>query len=296
MLTVQESVLHPFWDGLSCKKQIFDDVVKHVRYLVDEYEIDVEDMERCYIRTTMLCLTQGTLDSWTRRERLLIFGGVMFSALDPGAFLCVLKPALRDPSYFHTELDIWHRPMLLHLLGELVGSGSRLNPYEQRSEWSGAVWALVTAGVAAGADLHSLSHLGGMDIGMTPLMHVLNGTLLRLLKKWSEKRQTEAMMTALRDWVSMLRDANVDLMEYGNREAGFFRRHWQTEESLFFRRYWPVDRHWWRRFDARDIGIYQITYGAMPSDWGLLTDHPGDAYAGEFWDILDHPERAIPGA
>lgn len=42
--------------------------------------------------------------------------------------------------------------------------------------------------------------------------------------------------------------------------------------------------------------ILAIDYGLKPEDWHMWLSNPLDEWAGEFWDMIDHPERAIPGA
>lgn len=42
--------------------------------------------------------------------------------------------------------------------------------------------------------------------------------------------------------------------------------------------------------------IIAIDYGLKADDWYLWLSNPLDEWAGEFWDMIDHPERAIPGA
>jgi hypothetical protein len=39
-----------------------------------------------------------------------------------------------------------------------------------------------------------------------------------------------------------------------------------------------------------------IHYGPKADDWYLWLSNPLDEWAGEFWDMIDHPERAITGA
>ena len=47
------------------------------------------------------------------------------------------------------------------------------------------------------------------------------------------------------------------------------------------------------KFHFRVIGLH---YGAAAEDWHLWLSNPLDKWAGEFWDMVEHPERAMPGA
>ena len=39
-----------------------------------------------------------------------------------------------------------------------------------------------------------------------------------------------------------------------------------------------------------------FSYGPEASDWHIWHRHQGDVFAGDFWDMLEHPERRVPGA
>lgn len=42
--------------------------------------------------------------------------------------------------------------------------------------------------------------------------------------------------------------------------------------------------------------IYGFDYGPSVEDWHLWLSNPLDEWAGEFWDMIEHPESAMPGA
>jgi len=42
--------------------------------------------------------------------------------------------------------------------------------------------------------------------------------------------------------------------------------------------------------------VFGLGSGSEANDWHLWLSNPLDEWAGEFWDMIDHPERAIPGA
>lgn len=42
--------------------------------------------------------------------------------------------------------------------------------------------------------------------------------------------------------------------------------------------------------------VAYLTYGSHASDWCLWQRHQGDHFAGEFWDMIAHPELRMPGA
>lgn len=99
-------------------------------------------------------------------------------------------------------------------------------------------------------------------------------------------------------WLEMLYDAGVDLVKYGRKEKEL-RQEGRTTSHCSFE-VWPWDfLHprligTWRRFD-KEFWI-SFEYGPKPSDWQFWLIEEMDDWFAEFWDMLDHPERAMPGA
>ena len=60
-----------------------------------------------------------------------------------------------------------------------------------------------------------------------------------------------------------------------------------VEKGILRRGIWYRDQ--WCR-------VMAITYGPKADDWRIWLSNPRDEWAGEFWDMIDHPERAMPGA
>ena len=88
---------------------------------------------------------------------------------------------------------------------------------------------------------------------------------------------TERMANpTLQSWLYHLAAEGIDLAKYG-----------EVEERLWRRRLRTTDR------GMRMIGL---AYGPRAQDWFIWTEHPGDSYAGIFWDLIEHPERRVPGA
>ena len=42
--------------------------------------------------------------------------------------------------------------------------------------------------------------------------------------------------------------------------------------------------------------VIGFDYGPCVDEWRLWVSNPLDEWAADFWDMIDHPERAIPGA
>jgi hypothetical protein len=103
------------------------------------------------------------------------------------------------------------------------------------------------------------------------------------------------VLVPLMTWIELLYEAGIDLREYGRKEKelqrdGQVRTHfWLTKLGRGYDRYGEL-RVMYKRFSI----IFK--YGPKPSDWQFWMIEEMDDWFLEFWDMLDHPERAMPGA
>jgi hypothetical protein len=95
---------------------------------------------------------------------------------------------------------------------------------------------------------------------------------------------------ALLAWLRMLKNSGIDLEAYGRKEASILSR----ENAEWLGREIPLG-HLFRsyRLSLRLIGF---EFGPNPEDWRFWFSEPTDQLAGEFWDMMEHPERRMPGA
>jgi hypothetical protein len=85
----------------------------------------------------------------------------------------------------------------------------------------------------------------------------------------------------LLDWLRILHAAGIDLMEYGRAEESEV-RDWARNHQHPGRRGFCTD-------------VIGFTYGPEPEDWALFFEHPGDEYAGDFWESVEPSESIMPG-
>ena len=157
--------------------------------------------------------------------------------------------------------------------------------------------ALVGQILKKGADLNRCGLFG------TPLIQMLIGahsTCWRLFKvkdalgkvtdsghffRHPHRKGEEALLT----WLQTLQGFGIDLKRYG-----------KTEHKLFYQ-----ESSSWRNLEllmpGRRGGVYLLRLiglqvGPEPEDWKVWISEPSDKFAGDFWDMLEHPERTIPGA
>jgi hypothetical protein len=98
-------------------------------------------------------------------------------------------------------------------------------------------------------------------------------------------------------WLELLYDTGTDLMHYGRKEKELQQEGRTTSFWLF-----PV---WQRKLIGQPGYIwayYQMgfsisfEFGPKPSDWHFWIIEEMDSSLEEFWNMVDHPERAMPGA
>jgi hypothetical protein len=105
----------------------------------------------------------------------------------------------------------------------------------------------------------------------------------RYIFRRPHRKGSEVLLT----WLQTLRGFGIDLERYG-----------KSEHKLFYRKDSPG-----RDLRLCDVGgdIYHLRLvglqvGPAPEDWNVWLSEPSDEFARDFWDMLEHPERTIPGA
>jgi hypothetical protein len=125
----------------------------------------------------------------------------------------------------------------------------------------------------------------------TPLMMVVSGFFLahsfghpsRTYENWRNlaDRATSSAIV----WLQQLHSAGVDLLEYG-----------RTEKEIHSQK--KVSKEWTSTRGTRMLllRLISFTYGPEPADWKFWFSEGMEVYFVQFWDMVDHPERALPGA
>jgi hypothetical protein len=106
----------------------------------------------------------------------------------------------------------------------------------------------------------------------------------RKWRRWRVERYINAAQEGLNHYISELMLLGIDMATVIDIERKVIARY--EEESFPRRIYWLGERY----------KIIAIDYGLGADDSYLWLSNPLDEWTGEFWDMIDHPERAIPGA
>ncbi|KAF7534521.1 hypothetical protein G7054_g6189 [Neopestalotiopsis clavispora] len=130
-----------------------------------------------------------------------------------------------------------------------------------------------------------------------------NGFDDRTALYWDRSRSTRFLLIepGLRLWLNILRNAGVDLKEYGKKEAGLFISQSVSEKPVTMYDVTFGDRlsrihggdAWGAKFEVNLIGFQ---YGAEVDDWKLWWSEPSDVFAGDFWKLVESPYQPVPGA
>ncbi|KAI7232879.1 hypothetical protein KC330_g5681 [Hortaea werneckii] len=282
------SLVNEFWYGWRIDRELSQSLsclLGALRFFDNHCELDFEDDD--FIDPGLFLLYTRPLISFSVHDRLVLFNSMLHGCRELGPCLDIVKPALTDPTYFTTEIEIWHRPYLLHLLAQAFGKDCCTD----EATYTGRLDALLQAGAAAVGNLHRLDRLGS---GMDPLMHVIfsmsrhcqDVELNYEQKRWELKpleKRLQQLRYALRRWLIIMQKSGVNLRNYGKLEGRAFRKHWQHNQDVL------------REFCYSLVEIIGVKYGSTPTEWDLCVANSYDANLEEFWTMIEDPMPTPPG-
>ncbi|KAK1726841.1 uncharacterized protein BDZ83DRAFT_750560 [Colletotrichum acutatum] len=151
----------------------------------------------------------------------------------------------------------------------------------------------------------------------TPLLSVIGGTLCRIspIVPWNE--WDDVFRRVLRQWLRAIRDAGIDLLQYGIDEmrtldsatAADLRGAFGAEAMVASRRHVrnPLKRResWMRAVDREHsrndlywipVRVIGLRYGSRLDDWRLWWAPEFEVFAADFWALVDRPRPVMPGS
>lgn len=172
-----------------------------------------------------------------------------------------------------------------------------------RTNWLGFLeWhQVILETLCVNTSLHHLKTLQ-VDFGPTTLMVKHEGTpltsyIIGSIHRWLHRTQggsirSSIIHTALKEWLSLLKECRIDLWSYGNEERKVLREQYFVNSRLgtvYFG--WP---------SACKGGNFlpklkDIRYGPEIEDWSLVLDMEVEEFVGEFWDWVEAPQFPMPG-
>jgi hypothetical protein len=183
---------------------------------------------------------------------------------------------------------------LLHLaasnLGELLKNGFT----EQTASFKELMY-LITELIIGGSDLHDNGSLG-----MTPMREIFRSFYFQYRRMPTDHSRldilsniTEKWNEPLRLWLRLLKDTGIDLVRYGQEEKQILQRKCTRREESY-NGYFKESDGWYVR--THRLRLINFMYGPEPEDWKFWLAPVMRTDFLEFWDMVDHPERAMPGA
>ena len=231
----------------------------HGRFLLDESEFS-DSRARVFLE-----VGNKPFSSWTYEERLMMLAGIAGQRY-PDLFLSMLENDEVEPQLFTVRDPIWNLTFL-HLVARAWSRPDWAIP-RYKSRLMHLLHKLVVLGVRHSADFHAERQ------SLTPLM-----TLIANLDRRSTQDRISARQT-VQLWVDTLSTAGIDLQDYGAHESRVFTSDLVTNSANIFER----------------LDVMSFDYGPSAEDWKIWYRHPGDVFAGVFWQTIEHPLRTIPGA
>jgi hypothetical protein len=192
----------------------------------------------------------------------------------------------KDLCGIHDRAD---KTTLFHCAARNLGSlfSGRFGDQEALRKDLQHLGTLVRDLVKGGSNLHFLTVFDS-----TPMLEVLRGLLSRIYCP-DALTARNGDIEPLKFWVKELQDSGVDLERYGSEEKHLLRtegvaREWQYQ-SLSIRK---NDRI---LVNGR-LRLINFTYGPELDDWKFWFAPVMPNYFMDFWEMIGHPERAMPGA
>jgi hypothetical protein len=209
---------------------------------------------------------------------------------------------------------LWHVGEQYHMSSEeynsLASDKSKSKCFCSRQESNTSVLKslldFVSELVVAGSDLH------GRAVRWyeyeTPLLAIISGfahvnniyskgsqecSSGRISNKLAPETNLEKALVVVLLWLRALENAGIDLEEYGHEEKLLYQK--GLVRNICFK---VADRPKWNSgtvMPTWTIHSVIFRYGPTPSDWKLWLIEQMDDSFWEFWDMVDHPERAMPG-
>jgi hypothetical protein len=159
--------------------------------------------------------------------------------------------------------------------------------------WQSFVGQLLRAGADPSHEIGDGTALIGVVAGAYFFPFNENPWIYTISSLEETLRRPDKGRSALLAWLEVLKSSGIDLEAYGQKEASILSREdaeWPGREILLCQ---YCDGYY-------RVGLYlrliAFEFGPNPKDWKFWFSEPTDELVGQFWDMVEHPERQMPGA
>jgi hypothetical protein len=150
--------------------------------------------------------------------------------------------------------------------------------------------SLIADLVNGGSDLHTLTSLG-----YTPMLEIWDKfvSTYGLTHNLCPIIPSKDPIMPLKLWLKQLKESGIDLKEYGKKEKRIFQ---DAEDRVREAQVDPLFCLPFRGFPHKKLRLVSFSYGSELEDWKFWVEPVMENYFIDFWEMIDHPERAMPGA
>ncbi|TVY32214.1 hypothetical protein LSUB1_G008307 [Lachnellula subtilissima] len=160
--------------------------------------------------------------------------------------------------------------------------------------YSSELLSLLQDVIRANSNLHGLAFqqlpaylgIGGAHL-RTPLLMAFSGVFWNASELARACGLIKVARLTMIAWIEQLQTMGIDLLEYGRKEKELHIQEKVAKEYF---------GHYLCRSICPKIRLISFTYGPEPADWHFWFTEVMENYFIQFWDMVDHPERAMPGA
>lgn len=139
--------------------------------------------------------------------------------------------------------------------------------------------------VRGGSDIHKAHALWNNCPDCGHKHYTYTTPFIRILTARKFSLPIATTRNIVRLWLCALQEAGVDLYEYGRREKEILV---SSQNNIGTQDHWDY---------SEKIRLITFDFGSEPEDWKLyFTEENIFTQLLKFWDMVDHPERALPGA
>ena len=227
-------------------------------------------LEECVLFTIAVCRHESR-EMWGKMRTIL-------TSREIDKDLCGIHDRADKTTLFHCAAR-----NLGTLFSELFGDQEALRKDLQH------LGTLVRDLVKGGSNLHFLT-----VFDTTPMLEVLRGLLSHTYKCCPDVLTARnGDIEPLKFWVKELQDSGVDLERYGSVEKLILRTEGVAREWRYFYESWRKND---LTFVEGRLRLINFTYGPELDDWKFWFAPVMPNYFMDFWEMIGHPERAMPGA
>ncbi|KAH9894487.1 hypothetical protein F4778DRAFT_794537 [Xylariomycetidae sp. FL2044] len=226
---------------------------------------------------------------------------VSFSDASAEVIRSLLLPELgSDPRIFQIDARGTCPPIAIVAMGlgrsQAFMTSRKLHSMQREQEVE--IWSAFASDVIRiTPDIHIIykdpKEWGKYGIWSTALIAFLAAVGDSALERHEEKRRIGRVNRSLWLWLKTLKQSGVDLEKYGHREDRILRRELSDGSGLDLW-YYSEDPHW--EYYFANLRLLGFKFGPEPEDWSLYWSEPRDAYAGDFWQLIEDPPLQLPGA